>query len=169
MNMKNIYTERLRLVPVTLEITRSLLSGSNEEVEKLGIRVDLSWPTKDTMDILPIINKSLEIDKVPSGFEFWMIVQKDTMEVVGDIGFHGKPNAEGEVEIGFGLVEQARKKGIGFEALKAIMEWLSYQESVKVVKADCLINNIPSAKILQRLGMKEISRDKDLIHWEFIK
>jgi RimJ/RimL family protein N-acetyltransferase len=157
------------LVPVTLEITRTLLEGSIKEIEKLGIKVDKMWPTEDTKDILPIINNSLEQEKIPSGFEFWMIVKKNGMQVIGDIGFHGKPNEKGEVEVGYGLVEHERGKGFGYEALNAIMEWLSSQESVKVIKADCLINNKPSARILEKVGMKEVGRDNELIYWEFVK
>jgi len=145
------------------------LDGSSKEIEKLGIKTDGKWPTRDTMRILPIINESLGKDKVPSGFEFWMIVKNDNMQVVGDIGFHGKPNEKGEVEVGFGLVEQERGKGFGFEALKAIMNWLSSQDSAKVIKADCLISNKPSARILEKVGMKEINRDQELIYWELIK
>ncbi len=169
MCLKNIKTSRLILIPVTLDITESLIHGSTDEVKKLGIIIDEAWPTKDTMDILPIINRVLEKDKVPSGFEFWMIVKKDDMKIIGDIGFHGKPNEKGEVEIGYGLVAQERGKGFGFEALKAIMDWAISQNSVKVIKADCLISNIPSARILKKAGMKEIDRDEDLIYWEFIK
>jgi len=169
MNLKNLLTERLILLPVTFEITQSLLSGSSREIEKLGIKTDKEWPTKDTMDILPIINESLEKDRNPSGFEFWMIVKKDNMQVVGDIGFHGKPNEKGEVEVGFGLVEKERGKGFGFEALKAIMNWLSYQDSVKLILAECLVSNKPSARILEKVGMREVNRDQDLIYWEFIK
>ena len=169
MNLKNILTERLIIVPVTLGITRALLDGSNKEIEKLGIKVDEKWPTEDTKDILPIINRSLEKARIPSGFEFWMIVKKDSMQVIGDIGFHGKPNEKGEVEIGYGLIEKERGKGFGFEALRAIMDWLSTQDSVRVIKADCLISNIPSIRILEKVGMKEINRDENLIYWECIK
>lgn len=169
MNLKNIFTDRLIIVPVTLEITQSLLAGSSKEIEKLGMKTDEKWPTEDTMDILPIIKECLEKDRIPNGFETWMIVKRDSMQVIGDIGFHGKPNEKGEVEVGFGLVEHERCKGFGFEALKAIMEWLSSQNSVKVIKADCLINNKPSARILEKVGMKEFNRDQELIYWEFIK
>ncbi len=169
MILKNIDTHRLILMPVTLEITKALLAGNNNEIEKLGIKTNKSWPTNDTMDILPIINKSLEKDKIPSGFEFWMIVKKDNMQVIGDIGFHGKPNGKGEVEVGFGLVENEREKGFGFESLKAIMAWALSNENVKVFKADCLIDNRPSARILEKSGMKEINRDKKLIYWEVVK
>lgn len=169
MNLKNIQTTRLILIPITLEVTKSLMGGSSKEVEKLGIKIDEKWPTEDTKDILPIIYESLEKDKIPSGFETWMIVKKDNMQVIGDIGFHGKPDEKGEVEVGYGLVENERGKGIGFESLKAIIDWVISQKSVKVIKAECLIDNKPSTRILEKVGMKEINRDQNLIYWEFIK
>lgn len=169
MSLNNIYTVRLILVPVTLNITKSLIEGNKNEIEKLGFVVDMHWPTQDTQDILPIINDTLEKNKIPSGFEFWMIVKKDNMSVIGDIGFHGQPNEKGEVEVGYGLVEHERGKGYGFESLKAIMDWLNTMDSVKVVKADCLINNIPSARILEKVGLREVNRDKEFIYWEYIK
>ncbi|WP_160680503.1 GNAT family N-acetyltransferase [Clostridium sp. C8-1-8] len=168
MNLNNIITDNLILIPVTLEITEALLAGSSEEIEKLGVTIDEKWPTDDTKDILPFINQSLEKDKVPSGFEFWMIVKKANMKVVGDIGFKGKPDEKGEIEVGFGLVENERGHGLGFEALKAIIDWAFSQQNVKVIKADCLIDNKPSAGILEKVGMKEIDRDKDYIYWELI-
>lgn len=166
MALKNIQTERLILIPITLEITKSLIDGNNKEIEKLGIKTDAKWPTEDTMDILPVIIKSLEKDKISSGFETWMIVKKDNMTVIGDIGFFGKPNEKGEVEVGYGLVELERGKGFGFESLKAIIEWASSQVSVNVIKADCLLDNKSSARILEKVGMKEINRDHELIYWE---
>jgi RimJ/RimL family protein N-acetyltransferase len=169
MNLKNIHAGRLVLIPITLEMTKALIAGSNEEIEKIGIKANENWPTEDTMDILPIINKSLERDLEPSGFETWMIIKKDNMQVIGDIGFHGKPNEKGEVEVGYGIVELERRKGFGFEAVKAIMNWVYSQNEVKVIKADCLIDNKPSARILEKVGMKEISRDQDLIFWELVK
>jgi [ribosomal protein S5]-alanine N-acetyltransferase len=168
-SLKNILTDRLIIVPITFEMTQALLAGSNEEIEKLGIKTDINWPTQDTMDILPIIYESLEKDRIPSGFETWMIVKKDNMQVVGDIGFKGKPDEKGEVEVGYGLVENERGKGIGFESLTAIINWAVSQDNVKVIKADCLIDNKPSARILEKVGMKEINRDQDLIYWELIK
>lgn len=156
-------------MPVTLEITQSLLNGSSKEIEKLGISCDEKWPTEDTMDILPIMNASLEKSKMPTGFETWMIVHKNDKRVIGDMGFFGKPDEKGEVEVGFGLVEHERGKGFGYESLNAIMDWLNFQESVKVIKARCLIGNIPSARILEKAGLKEVNRDDELIYWEFVK
>jgi len=48
--------------------------------------------------------------------------EKRQMKVMGDIGFKGKPNEKCEIEVGFGLVEHERGKGLGYEALKAIIK-----------------------------------------------
>ncbi len=166
MKIKNITTERLILIPVTLEMTKSLMSGNYDEIEKLGLHSDGMWPTSDTKDILPIINRAFERDPEPSGFEFWMIVRKDTHLIIGDIGFHGKPNVEGAVEVGFGFIENERGKGYGHEALSGIMEWLKNQDCVQVIKADCLIDNKPSIRILEKAGMKEVYRNEEYIFWK---
>ncbi len=164
--LKNIETEHLVMIPVTLDITRSLLIDQHDVLEKYGLVSHAMWPTSDTKDILPIINRVLEESLEPSGFEFWMVVKKDKMMIIGDIGFHAKPDSEGVVEIGFGFVEHERGKGYGSEALFGIMDWLSHQESVKVIKADCLIDNKASVRLLEKIGMKEVYRNETYIFWE---
>lgn len=166
LSLQNINTGRLILIPITLEIANTLLDGSSKEIDKMGIHCDAKWPTDDTMDILPIMKRSLEESKLPTGFETWMIVDKNDKRIIGDIGFHGRPNEKGEVEVGFGLVENEREKGIGSEALNAIIYWLHFQESVKVIKAECLIDNKPSACILEKAGFIKVNRDSELIYWE---
>lgn len=168
MKLKNIVTDRLILIPIIVQIAEALINGDNSEILKLGMKTNKAWPTNDTMDILPIIVENLK-KSGPSGFETWMIERKDSKEVIGDIGFHGVPDENGEVEIGYGLVESERRKGFGFEAARAIMDFAIAHEGVKVIKADCLINNTPSSRILEKLEMKEVKRDSELIYWEYIK
>lgn len=165
MKINNLNTERLTLVPVTQRIVKGLLEGSYQEIEKMGLHLNEMWPTNDTKDILPIIHNAFDKNPEPSGFEFWMIVRKENMEIIGDIGFHGKPDEKGEVEIGFGFVELERGKGFGYEALSAIMAWLKTQESVKAIKADCLITNKASIRILEKSGMHEVFRNEMYIFW----
>lgn len=166
--MNSIYTEQLILMPITFEITVSLLENKTDAITKLGLHTDGSWPTADTMDILPIIYNNLK-GGVPSGFETWLIVKKDNNKIIGDIGFHGKPNERGEAEIGYGLVQAEQGKGFCYEAVKAIVDWVSVEDSVQSLKAVCLVDNIASAKILQRVGMREIKREEGYRYWMLTK
>lgn len=162
----NLETDRLILIPVTYEITSELSNGGTKEVEKLGLRTNGKWPRQDTMDILPFVNRAFEESEKPSGYEFWMMALKENMNIIGDIGFKGKPDENGEVEIGYGIIEEEHGRGYGTEALRVMLKWALGQQEVTVVKADCLIDNIPSIKILEKCGMKEINRDEELIYWE---
>lgn len=166
MKLYNINTDRLILMPVTLEIIRLLLNGNIEEIEKLGVKTGGKWPETDIFHILPIVNKELEKYKYPTGFEFWMIIKKENMTIIGDIGFHGQPDDDGEVEIGYGLIEDERRKGYTFEALQAMINWAKKQDNVKSIIADCLIENVSSACILGKVGFKEIKRDEKMIYWK---
>lgn len=165
MIIENIKTERLILIPVTLQLTTLLLSNDFTEIENIGIRMSEHWPTPDTNDILPIVHETLKRQDAPSGFEFWMIQCKENNTVIGDIGFHGKPDENGEVEVGFGLVREEWNKGYGFEALKGIAKWTKMQEGVKKIKADCLIDNVASRRILEKIGLKEVYRNDEYIFW----
>lgn len=100
------------------------------------------------------------------GFYVWMIVKKEDMTVIGDAGFKGAPNENGEIEIGFGFIKEEQQKGYGYEAASSLIEWASQKNKVKVIKADCLIDNIGSIKLLKKCGMIEINRDSELIYWE---
>lgn len=169
MNIKKIYTDRLVLVPITYEIIDSLLNKDSLKLEDMGLITNESWPTGDTMDILPVLKAQLKNTRTITGFEIWAIVKEESSIIIGDIGFKGQPNEKGVVEIGYGLVKEERKKGYGSEAVKAMVEWALNNEKVQCIKADCLINNIPSIKILEKVGMIEIMRDNDLIYWELRK
>lgn len=166
MSLQDLCSERLTLKPLTLAVAQSLLAGCDQELTRLGIVPSDNWPTEDTLDVLPVFVSQLERQGTPSGFETWMIVEKRSGRVIGDIGFHGPPNELGEVEIGFGLVEGERGKGFGSEALCTLIGWVRGQECVKLIRANCLLENIPSARILRKVGMRETGRSETLIHWE---
>jgi [ribosomal protein S5]-alanine N-acetyltransferase len=166
MNLNNVQTDRLLLIPVTIKLVKDLIKGSTREVENLGIKTNGKWPRQDTKDILPFVYKELEKNKIETGFEFWMIIVKEDMTVIGDIGFRGIPDDKGEVEIGYGLIVEEQGKGFGQEALKAMVHWAFSKKEVKVINADSLIDNIPSIRILEKSGFKEFMRDKGMIYWK---
>ena len=166
MGASNIVTERLILIPMTLSMVNALLQGRKEVFETRGISFHTDWPRQDTMDILGFLKDVMKNTEEASGFDIWMVMQKDGMLVIGDAGFKGAPDESGSIEIGFGLVEEAQKQGYGYEVAQSLLEWASRQENVNVVVADCLLDNIGSMKILSRCGMREVRRDDAYIYWE---
>jgi ribosomal-protein-alanine N-acetyltransferase len=90
-------------------------------------------------------------------------------QVIGDIGFKGKPNDKGIVEVGYGIIPEMQKKGIATEAVRAVIEWAFSSSKVKKVVAECLGDNVPSIRVLEKLGMRRTSSENGMINWELIK
>ncbi len=169
MSIERIFSNRLMLVPFTLDIASSILDGNISVLESLGLGVDKSWPDSESLETLPKIINNLKLVKEPTGFESWMIVRRDNMLVIGDAGFKGRPNEKGEVDIGYSIIEEEQNRGYGFETAKRLADWAFLHQEVKHITASCLINNKASAKILDKMGMREVSRDEDMIYWRLSK
>lgn len=161
-----IETERLRIIPITYSMAEAIVNGDFSAFESHGVHLGAHWPTQDTLDILHYIKDTLAKDDEVDGFGVWMIVKKEGMTAIGDAGFKGGPDETGAIEIGFGLVKEEQRKGYGYEAANALMTWGSQVDGVKVIKADCLIDNVSSIHLLTKCGMLETGRDQELIYWE---
>jgi [ribosomal protein S5]-alanine N-acetyltransferase len=165
MKIQPIHTERLVLIPFTLEAARALYAGDKAVLAYLGLQATPYWPDQESMDTLPRIIKRLEEVKEPTGFESWMIVLKRNNTVIGDAGFKGPPTTEGVVDIGYSIIEQEHQRGYGLETARALVGWAFLQPSVKAVTASCLLENAASIRILEKLGMEELVRDDEVIYW----
>ncbi|CAI8732344.1 MULTISPECIES: GNAT family N-acetyltransferase [Bacillus] len=109
-----------------------------------------------------------ELKKDPTilGWGVWFVVNKQNNRIIGDIGFKGKPSLENTVEIGYGLVPSAQKNGYATEAVKAVIEWAFTSNQVNKVIAECLEDNIPSIRVLERLKMNRVEQKGNMLKWE---
>ena len=95
---------------------------------------------------------------------FWLLIRKEDRLVIGSIGFKGKPNTKGEVEIGYGLGKEFEHNGYMTEGVKSICNWVLDQNNVLNITAETDADNIPSQRILKRCGFKKII-EKNTIWW----
>ena len=72
-------------------------------------------------------------------------------ERVGELCFKGL-SCEGTTEIGYGLLPEFWGKGYATEAVKAITEWASRQQGVKLIEAETDAENIASQRVLIKAG-----------------
>ena len=123
MQLENIYTKRLVLIPYTREIATEILGGRYQLLYDLGISLGTGWPDAAELETVPKILKNLERVNEPSGFESWMIIVRPEMKIIGSTGFKGVPNEEGSIDIGYGIISQEQKKGYAIEAVTALANW----------------------------------------------
>lgn len=95
----------------------------------------------------------------------WLALLKSDSTVIGDLGFKGKPDDRGTVEIGYGLLEEYWNKGYATEAVDALMDW-AWEQGVRKIRAETLRDNPGSIRVLEKLGMNVAIKSDDMIYWE---
>ncbi len=167
--INNLHTERLLLIPFTTQICKNLLNNNFSDLLKLGLKKGASWPDEDVIETLPKIINNLSNVELPSGFESWMIIKKDSSEIIGDIGFKGFNVGEENIDLGYGIIKEERRKGFAIEAATALINWVFSNSVVKEITARCLIDNIGSVKLLHKLDFRETTRNNEMIYWSYKK
>lgn len=76
--------------------------------------------------------------------------------LVGTAGFHGPPD-EGTVEIGYGVVEEHRGRGLATQAVTALLGF-ARQEGIAHVVAHVYPANEPSVRLLVGRGFHAVAR-----------
>src|SRR5258708_6060138 len=94
-------------------VARALLDDRVTANRVLGATLHPDWPQPDLLDVLPA-QAAAELDEIRFGI--WLIIERNTNTVVGDIGFMGPPSAEGSLEIGYSVIPDRRRRGYATEA-----------------------------------------------------
>jgi len=164
-------TRRLELVPVSLALVEAVLADRRSEVEALvGARLPGRWPGRALIE--RAFCASLDDIRANPSLRLWgdRIILADGPEpgserrVVGSVVFHGSPDAEGAVEIGYGIEETSQGQGYASEATVAMVEWALEQPSCFAVTATTLPWHTASVRVLQRAGLRPVGwRDHELL------
>src|SRR5262249_3603798 len=118
---------------------------------------------------LPTYARQLEEDQSLLGWGIWLVVQMTEGILIGDVGFKGKPDRQGAVEIGYSIVHGHRRRGYATEAAEALIQWAFRQPGVEPVRAECERQNVPSIHVLAKLGMPQTTSTSDLVRWELAR
>jgi len=96
-----------------------------------------------------------------SRFGYYQIVEDGA--VIGGIGFHSPP-LDGVVEVGYGVVEGARGRGVAKQALLMIIE-VARAAGVSAVVGRTSDDNVASIRVMESAGMVRTGRDPDFLHF----
>jgi [ribosomal protein S5]-alanine N-acetyltransferase len=151
----NIESERLDLVALLPADIQALIAGDIERAGSLtGLRFPPSWPNdSDARNGLSWHLSALEADETQVAWRIRAIVERSSRSVMGSINLKGPPNADGDVEIGWGLAEHCRHRGYAFEAAGAVVGWVLQQPGVRCISATVPNDNRPSQRLAAKLGL----------------
>ena len=80
----------------------------------------------------------------------WLIVEGS--EVVGHCGYKHAPDADGAVEIGYGVAASRQRRGHATRAVAALLAEAASDAKVRLVVAQTAMNNRASQAVLKRNG-----------------
>ncbi|MFN2623877.1 MAG: GNAT family N-acetyltransferase [Chthoniobacterales bacterium] len=170
MNPAKLITARLRLVQHEPEHLRALIRGtefyehSSGMKAAKGLREFIVSP-----DVSPEWRAALETatDADPWRYGF-ALMHRDSGIVIGNSGFAGPPDANGMVEIAYGVVPDYEGKGFATEAAQALIAYAEADARVRTICAHTLPRRNASTRILEKCGFRrtgEVSHPTDGLIW----
>jgi len=88
-----------------------------------------------------------------NGFGLWMTLLKNSNIPVGMCGLINRETLE-DIDIGFALLPEYLNLGYGYEIAHATMDYANNTLGIKKIVAITNSNNIPSIKLLNKLGLQ---------------
>jgi [ribosomal protein S5]-alanine N-acetyltransferase len=89
------------------------------------------------------------------------VVHPDGGSVIGSVGFKGPPDADGTVEVAYGIVPDFRGNGYATEAASAAVEFAFATGRVSVVRAHTLPTPNASTRVLAKCGFQHVGEVVD--------
>lgn len=161
-------TERLILKPLTYGQLQKYVKNDHTLEAELNLE-------KNKRIIAPELKEALEQIILPNVANprknylystLWTIISKADNRMTGDLCFMGEPNADGEIELGYGTYEEFQNKGFMTEAVGGIIQWAEKQPNVISVVASTSKENVASFSVLQKNNFVKTGESDTLFHWK---
>lgn len=155
-------TERLVLTGVRPAAARDLVLDGDGGFDWIE-----GGPEQGTRDAARMLLTAYEAGVHRPEFTTFALVRAEDGRAVGALGFHGTPDEDGRVEIGYNVCAAARGRGYATEALRALARWALARDDVRTVHARAQAANAASQAVLTRAGFDPVGAiDDRLVAYE---
>lgn len=159
-----ILTERLVLVPITVEMVEAVFAGDRARAEALACaRLPEAWPGRALIE--RAFSADLDAIRGDPARRLWgdrLMIARDEPRIVGSVIFHGRPD-DGVAEVGYGVERESQGRGFATEATRACVDWALAQEGCAAVQAVTYPWHRASLRVIEKVGMKQVgTREHDL-------
>ncbi|MGH7707102.1 MAG: GNAT family N-acetyltransferase [Vulcanimicrobiaceae bacterium] len=144
------------MIPARRELLVAELSDRAELAVLLDAHVPVNWPDGiyDEGVLRFFLDRLLDAPDALGWWSWYAIhLGDDDRTLVAGIGFKGPPR-DGSVEIGYGVVEEFRRRGLAREAGQTLIGWALSDLRVDSIVAQAHVDNGPSQRVLAALGFE---------------
>ena len=163
-----IETERLIIKPLTYEQLLKYIKCDNSLEAELNLDRNARTITAELKEALEqtILPNVADQSKNYLFSTLWTAISKTENKMVGDLCIIGEPNQAGEIEIGYGIYDEFRNKGLMTEIVQGIIGWAKSQQGVKSIVASTEKTNVASYKVLQKNRFVKTHETETLFRWK---
>lgn len=139
---------------------RLLEDGDFEDLERLDMDPDVRAHFPEGVSTPEKIRKHIETSRegfARHGFSDFAVVELENGRFVGRAGFGKLP--DGEVEVGYVLLEEYWGRGLAQEALRALLEWAGKNLTVERILAYAPTDHHASLNVMKKCGMRYLKTE----------
>jgi RimJ/RimL family protein N-acetyltransferase len=158
-----IETERLLIMPLTYSQLKKRTENQDKFAEEENLKFVSAEMGAEEIDAIQnsFLPKLADSSKIFFFHTMWLIIEKRERVVVGGICFHGEPDNNGNVEIGYGTEPKFQNMGFMKETILGMLDWLKTDKRIKNVVAETERDNISSLKLLEKCGFLFVRNMED--------
>jgi RimJ/RimL family protein N-acetyltransferase len=159
----SIATPRFELVSMSLPFMEALMAHDLERAAReIGAAVSTDMPD-DLVHFLAYRSDQMRED--PSVQE-WIgraivLDDADGRRVIGSVGFHGPPDEDGRVEVGYRVEPQHRRRGVATEVVRALFDWANREHGITRFRAATDPDNLASQAVLAHFNFRRTAVQMD--------
>jgi len=163
-------TDRLKIIPLSVEQSKILLTGMNKLERELNLTPSNYVLNTETLEAVQYLyNKAIAQPGEPFFNTFWQIMLKLENKIVASACFKNEPDEDGILEIGYGTNPGYRNRGIMTEAVKIMIEWAFEHPSVNCIIAETYKENPASHRVLEKNEMIIYKETEEAFWWKLEK
>jgi RimJ/RimL family protein N-acetyltransferase len=159
-----VTSPHMRLVPISLKTLDAEDHSGAALANLLGVEAPRHWPAPfNDADVRKWMRGRLGDSGIDGRWLSYYIVADvgDEETLVGNCGFKGPPDPSGAVEVGYSIVPDYHRKGIGTAALRGLVEIAFDDERVARVTAETPASFVASRGLLEKCGFVAVSERTD--------
>lgn len=148
-----IMTDRLILRPYQVnDWERVHIYGSDPDFSKYEL-----WGPNSVEDTHKFVAEMVEQIKSAPRYKFdFAVCLKENGLLIGGCGIRRETETSQVANLGWAINPEFQKKGYATEAAKALIQFGLQKFNLKVIYATCDTRNVPSFKVMEKLGMQRV-------------
>lgn len=168
-DVPSIRTRRFELVSMSLRFMRLLLARDVQgAADEIGASVPGDLP--DHLDNF-LQFRIADLTEDPSaqpwlGRAIVLTAANGERRIIGSVGFHAPPDADGRAEVGYRVEPGYRRQGVATEVVRALFDWAAREHGVSRFRASVSPGNEASLAVIHRFGFRQTGAQMDDIDGE---